>query len=351
MGGQAGSVWPALHYCRHLSSALEALRFRGESRIVRASVTASIPFFTLDAIDLFGLKLQPFGILVAIGVLFGAWLGRKRAEFLGLDDDEIRVMTGYLLVGGFVGAHVFDVLFYQMDDLKKDPLLLIKIWRGISSYGGFLGGVVGFFAFVRRHKIKQVLAYADTTMWGLLPGFTFGRMGCTIVHDHPGRMSDFFLAVNYPADYAATRRDLMLTGGAGPRHNLGLYELLFLLALTVLLVFVFRAWARRRTGFILGLVATAYGPVRFLLDYLRLQAPDPRHLGLTFAQYISVATFLAGVWTLWHIYRGAPAVAAAAADDEEPEQSEPDAPPTREKDAQPSPSAKKKRKGKKKRRK
>lgn len=277
---------------------------------------ASIPFFTLHAFDIFGLKLQPFGILVATGVLFGAWLARKRAAYLGLDDDEIRVLSGYLLVGGFLGAHLFDVFFYQLDDLQKDPWLLLKIWKGISSYGGFLGGVCGFVAFIWRHKIERVLAYADAMMWGLLPGFTFGRMGCSIVHDHPGRLSNFFLAVDYPADYAATRGDFMRTGGAGPRHNLGLYELLFLLALTFVLVFVFRAWKRRRTGFILGLVTVAYGPVRFMLDYLRLPGPDPRHFGLTFAQYVSIATFLGGVLIFRYIYTRPPEGATAGADGE-----------------------------------
>ena len=265
---------------------------------------AAIPYFTLPTIPLGPIDLQPFGILVATGVLFGSWIIRKRAEYLLLDEDKIRSMVGWIAVFGFAGAHIFDTLFYQWDKLVDDPLLLIKIWEGISSYGGFIGALVGFFAFAHVHKIDK-LAYADALVWGGLPGFTFGRLGCTIVHDHPGRATDFFLAIEYPASRGASLQ--------GARHDLGLYELMFLLLLIFALWVVARGW-RRRIGFAIGFTWINYGIVRFFLDYLRLNEHDPRYFGLTFAQYVSVFTVIFAGSVMWWVYHRQPAAPLPAAE-------------------------------------
>ena len=274
-----------------------------------------IPYFQVPAIPLGPVDLQPFGILVAAGVLIGANIVRRRGDDLKLDDEEIRLMLLYCLVGGFAGAHIFDVLFYQMDDLKKDPLLLIKIWAGISSYGGFLGGLLGGFLFLGVVKPIGKYAYADAAIWGLLPGFTFGRMGCTIVRDHPGRESDFAMAFEWGTNVVqAVRLEALqgkTTGLYIGRHNLGFYELLYLLALVLVVLVLTRV--KKPVGFIAAFVPIAYAPVRFFLEYLRLEDNDPRYLGLTFAQYVSLGAFLFGAFLMYRIYKNPCDVEADAA--------------------------------------
>src|SRR5947199_6848708 len=126
-----------------------------------ASITAGLPFFHLGSIDI-GLPVHPewFGVIVAIGVLIGAAILRRYAEWHGVSDEHIRGLTGWITVSGFIGAHVFDVLFYQWRDLEQDPILLFKVWAGISSYGGFLGGAIGF-ALYTWWKRVPVRLFAD----------------------------------------------------------------------------------------------------------------------------------------------------------------------------------------------
>ncbi|HTM20643.1 MAG TPA: prolipoprotein diacylglyceryl transferase family protein [Kofleriaceae bacterium] len=269
-----------------------------------AETLGALPYFTLPTIQIGPLDLQPFGILVATGVLLGAWIGRLRGKYLGVDENEIRVLTGYLLVFGFLGAHLFDTLFYGMDRLKEDPILILKVWDGISSYGGFIGGVVGWYVFCVVHKVESKVVIGDLTVWGFVPGFTFGRMGCSVVHDHPGARlaegSDFFLSVNYPRE--AMNKTLMAHGGPGPRHDLGFYELCFLLLMLAALLIVTNAGRKRRVGFIVGFLCVLYGPVRFCFEFLRLEENDPRHWGLTFAQWTSIAIFFAGIYAFYWVY-------------------------------------------------
>ena len=83
--------------------------------LLSAATTASttgIPFFQLGALDI-GIPIQSFGVIVAGGVLIGAWILRRYAEWHKVGDDTIRGLTGWITITGFIGAHVFDVLAYQ----------------------------------------------------------------------------------------------------------------------------------------------------------------------------------------------------------------------------------------------
>src|SRR6516162_10244909 len=138
-----------------------------------------LPYFHLGSIDV-GLPIQSFGMIVAAGVLIGAALLRRYAEWHGVDDEHIRGPTGWITVTGFIGAHLFDVIAYQWHDLEQDPKLILELWKGISSYGGFLGGAAGFAFYVWWKRLPARLM-ADIAIVGLLPAFSIGRIGCTVV--------------------------------------------------------------------------------------------------------------------------------------------------------------------------
>jgi phosphatidylglycerol:prolipoprotein diacylglycerol transferase len=268
--------------------------------------TTGLPFFHLGSFKLpvINIPIQAFGVIVAAGVLIGAHLLRRYAEWHKVGDDKIRGLTAWITVTGFIGAHVFDVVAYQWDELVKDPLLLIKIWAGISSYGGFIGGAAGFAFYVWWKRLPPRLM-ADIGVVGLLPAFSIGRIGCTVVSDHIGS------AVEPTAWYAALAMEYPRFGDAvlqngGIAHlaqtypgtsptilawNLGFIELLYLIPVNALILYI--AFRRKRppAGLIVVLTGMLYAPVRFFLDYLRPETSDPRYIGLTFAQWSSIAFF------------------------------------------------------------
>jgi phosphatidylglycerol:prolipoprotein diacylglycerol transferase len=252
-----------------------------------------LPNVNIPPIDLGLFELQPFGILVATGVLLGAHLVRKYGDKNELDQDILQGLIGWSVVGGFLGAHLFDVAFYQPGAVAEDPLILVKIWSGISSFGGMIGATVAWFLYFRVHHLEQSrLTYADPFALGFLPGLAFGRLGCTLVYDHPGIESDFFLAMDDQAGIA--------------RHNLGFYELLWCIVITVVLLRVAARWHKRPRGVIVAIACAMYGPVRFGLDFLRVGAADggdQRYFGLTFAHYTSLALAATGFALLWYAFK------------------------------------------------
>ena len=78
------------------------------------------------------------------------------------------------------------------------------------------------------------------------------------------------------------------------RHNLGLEEAIFTVALSA--GFALLARRPRFAGFYLGLLPLLYAPYRFVSDFARVR--DARYLGLTPAQYGTVALLVLGVGIL-----------------------------------------------------
>jgi phosphatidylglycerol---prolipoprotein diacylglyceryl transferase len=251
-------------------------------------MVAALPYIQVPTLELGPIDVRPFGVLLALGVLAGAHAVRYLGQGDGLDRTTLQSMTAWTLIGGFLFAHVFDVLLYQSDVLLTAPWMLLVPCAGTSSVGGMLGGIGAFVLYFRLYggPQPQRLRYADAAMLGAVIGYLCGRAGCAVVHDHPGVPSDFVLAVAFP--------------NGTVRHDLGLYEFLWLVVVAIAVFATWFLYRRRRPGFIVGLTALLYAPVRFGLDFLRagedLRGGDPRYLGLTPAQYVAIALTALGLY-------------------------------------------------------
>ena len=230
------------------------------------------------------LKLQFFGPLVAAGVILGYHRCLHYAKRKDIDEFLARDLMFWVLVTGFVISHWVSVLFYFPEDVAANPLVLIMIWNGLSSVGGFFGATVGFFWYLRKHK-QPYLVYLDMLCYGLLVGFTMGRLGCSLVHDHPGSIVD-------PSH--------LLAVGPWPdgqyRLDLGLLEFMYLVPI-VLYIHLAYDWMKARPGKLIGTVMMLYGPYRFFLDTMREK--DKLYMGLTTAHYASMILLGIGVYLVF----------------------------------------------------
>jgi len=228
------------------------------------------------------LKLQPFGLLVAIGIVFGSRIAEWHGERNGVKREYVADFLLYTISIGLASAVVLNMVFYE-------PHKIAAMFRGefhypgLSSYGGFIGGIGAAFWF--RHK-KRLAIFALGDIWCFAFPFAwlFGRTGCFVVHDHPGTVTDFPLAV---ANYN-------LEGQA--RHDLGFYEVIWSAA--VIALFLVLGQKRRKRGFYMALLPLLYAPLRFFLDFLRevpANGGDVRYAGLTPGQYASIAFTLVGI--------------------------------------------------------
>src|SRR6185503_3996116 len=179
-----------------------------------------------------------FGVIVMIGVTIGSIVMRRYARRCGESEDQAARVASFVAITGFIGAHVLDVLFYQPGEALRHPLVLLEIWTSISSYGGFVGGALGFLYIVWRHKLR-LGRWADITVVGLLVAFSIGRAGCTTVHDHVGAPTTSAIGIDFPREALAIRGVLPEMHSDAPvirAHDLGLEELLYLIPVNLLVL-------------------------------------------------------------------------------------------------------------------
>lgn len=278
------------------------------------------PWTPIDSLP--WLQIHSFGTLVAIGLItcltMASWRGEKK---LGVDGEEVQNFGIWLIVVGWIGAHVFNVIFYEPEKLLADPIILFKVWGSISSYGGLFGGIIAVFLWKKIKERKgeefDTLLWADHGAWTLTFAWFFGRMGCASVHDHPGAQApeSWPLAFQFPDGII--------------RHDLGFYEMLWWGVIVITILILDRK--PRPKGFFLAVVPMMYAPMRFILDFMRVwpesskgqiesnplveffvdllqvhpevfvQHGDMRYWGFTPAQYFSVGIFLVGLYFAFKI--------------------------------------------------
>jgi prolipoprotein diacylglyceryltransferase len=95
-----------------------------------------------------------FGLLAFLGVTFAERAGYWHARRLDLDKAQVRRMAAYCAIGGILGAHYFDLFLYQPGwSARPDALrAFFNPFAGISSFGGLIGGTLGFLAFGWRRR-------------------------------------------------------------------------------------------------------------------------------------------------------------------------------------------------------
>ena len=252
-----------------------------------------IPYIELKVLLEIGtVEVYTFGTLVGLAIVMGLYIVAHRARQLHLDVETAEHMHYWVVGLGLLFGHIFTVLFYEPGRLSREgPLVLLKLWDGMSSMGGIVGGLAAAYVLLRVVKGVRMAPYLDAYCYAFTFSWALARLGCTLVHDHPGALSDFFMAVQYPCVDDPSQ--------VCARHDLGLYEFLAFSALSVF--FYLTRFKPRFPGFYVLSWGLVMGPLRFAADFLRIDPTagvggDQRYAGLTPAQYAIVPLFLLSIY-------------------------------------------------------
>ncbi len=246
-----------------------------------------IPYFEYHAIVIGPVTLQVWGLWVSLGIICGVLLADRLAKKYFLALKLVWDLTVWALLAGLVGARLGHVLFYDPIYYFSHPAEIFYFWQGgASSLGGFLGAGLAIWIFVKVNKISwtDLSAYLDIMAPGFWLGWAIGRIGCFFIHDHPGTLSNFMLAVKFPE---------------GARHDLGLYDSILAWFLLAFCLVFLKKFHQQNSGKIFLFTAALYAFVRFWLDFLRVA--DTRYFYLTPAQWGMGVIFLG--LTFWEIFR------------------------------------------------
>ncbi|AVI64192.1 prolipoprotein diacylglyceryl transferase [Halomonas sp. GFAJ-1] len=228
------------------------------------------------AIAIGPLVIHWYGLMYLVGFLAAWWLGRRRAAYLGLSNEDIGDLVFYSAIGVVAGGRLGYALFYGMEQWLSNPVWVFHVWDGgMSFHGGLLGVLTAAVLFAR----KKQLGFLDTTDFiaPLVPiGLGAGRLGNFINHELPGRISDVPWALVFPHL------------GPEPRHPSALYEF-FLEGVVLFALLWWLASRPAQRGFISGVFLLAYGVFRFAVEFVRL--PDA-HLGFIAFDWVTMGHLL-----------------------------------------------------------
>ncbi len=215
-------------------------------------------------LEIFGLDIRYYGLIIAIGLMLAALYGMRRSKHFGIKEDDI--VDGVLLVTPFaiLCARLYYCAFsWTEGGYARDPISILYIWNGgLAIYGGVLGAIVGVAVLCKFKKIK-VAALLDLVAIGFLIGQGIGRWGNFMNREAFGAAvsPDYFLAMGLEN----TR-----TGVIEYYHPTFLYESLWNLTGAVILHFA--SYRRKYDGQIaLGYVAW-YGLGRAMIEGLRVDS-------------------------------------------------------------------------------
>lgn len=252
-------------------------------------ILASIPSPSSGSLHLGPLRLNAYGLMIALGVLVAVRIAGRRAETKGIAtmDDFVSIAT-WAVPAGVVGARVYHVAtdWGRFDGHRWD---MVKIWEGgLGIWGGVvLGVIVGAWrARVRGLDGLWVLSCAAPA---IPVAQAIGRWGNWFNQELFGRPTSLPWALRVSARTAVEAGYPVGT----TFHPTFLYESLGCLMLAWLLVRVESVLQPRR-GRLLVWYAAGYTFLRFFVEGLRID--EAHHAGgLRLNQWVSIAVFASAV--------------------------------------------------------
>jgi len=237
--------------------------------------------------------IYAYGVMLGISLVVGWYLTLPLSDKDGLPKETMAncyVITALAALGG---ARLLYVIT-NPDEFKSIWDLFALRNGGLVAYGGFIGGLLGSWAYLAPKKIR-LLAWADDAVPSLASGLLITRIGCylfgcdfgtrlpdgaphwlktlgTFPHWAPGTLASGEGSPAYVRHLDLYRgsgleQELIKMNSSFPVHPTQIYESLVGLGLLVLLL-----WQRKYTRFrgqVFFLFVFAYGFVRFVLELWR----------------------------------------------------------------------------------
>ena len=122
-----------------------------------------------------GLQITYYGVLVALGMLFGVLLVCRLAKKRGLKSDDILTLALYVFPLAIIGARIYYCVF------SGRSYSFVEFWQftdgGIAVLGAVIGGAIGGLIYSLIHK-KNFIVLFDVVVAGLALGQGIGRIAC-----------------------------------------------------------------------------------------------------------------------------------------------------------------------------
>lgn len=232
------------------------------------------------AVNLFGLEIRWYGILIAIGALLAVFITEnmaKRKKYInGMYESISTDISIIVLLFGVLGARLYYVIFeWEYYSKHLDEILAIRN-GGLAIYGGISAGLISLYIFCKIKNIK-FLTLADCIAPGLALAQSIGRWGNFINGEAHGGVTDVSWAIIVNGERV---------------HPTFFYESFVNFCLFIFLYF-YLSKRQKFEGQIMSIYFIVYGIARFFIEGMRT---DSLYLGsFRVSQIVSIVLVIIGL--------------------------------------------------------
>lgn len=249
--------------------------------------------------------ITSFGLMMFVSFVVGAWATSKALARYGLEPELIWNALPWIAIAGIIGARVY-YLALHWQDLLANPRGELLSRGNLVWYGGLIGGVVAYYAQIRKRKLPLAVMF-DATAPALMLAIAIGRVGCFLVGDDYGMFTEGPFGIAFPEGIPpSTAGYLRSIGDSIPAtiadstivrvHPTQIYEVVITLILSAFLWQVSKS--RVKPGQLFSAFLIMYAVERFFIEILRAKS-DRFVAGLSTSQLLSIALIIAGVLLWW----------------------------------------------------
>lgn len=226
--------------------------------------------------------IHGYGVMIAIGILFGFAFGERQAKKHGLNSEYVDNIIFIALIAGYACAKLTYVLVNWETFLSNPKAVLGS--GGWVVYGGVLGGILAAYIYCRIKKVN-FMDYFNLMLPGVSLAQGFGRIGCFFAGCCYGVETHSHFGVTFPAHSLAPAGVPLVPT-----------QLLSSLGDFIIFLVLYRMYENEKTRKYTGAgYLVLYSLGRFMIEFLRGDIERGSIGILSTSQFIAIFTALAGV--------------------------------------------------------
>ncbi len=244
-----------------------------------------LPYKQFYSISIGPASIFVWGLFFALALLTGIYLTTWLADRKKLSKEHVYNLSFIIILGAVIGGRL-GYVFTNLDQFGAF-LDLFKTWQGgMSFHGGFFGGLLLSYIYMRWKKI-DIWVYMDLFSPAIILGYSITRIGCYLSAAHIGAVTTVPWAIYY---------------SGALRHPVAAYHFI-----AGMFIFGLLMYAEKKKkilgvhyfkGMSFALLVFIYGFLRFFIEFFR---EESFVYGLHLAQWVSIAMVIAGIAMLYFL--------------------------------------------------
>ncbi|MFA5020892.1 MAG: prolipoprotein diacylglyceryl transferase [Patescibacteria group bacterium] len=234
------------------------------------------------------ITIRWYGLLIAIALAVSLAIALKLAEKRRLKIDDLLDLALWLVIGGIIGARLYDVLIVDWPYFSSHLIEVLSIWQGgLAIHGALIGGLAALIIWCRRRR-QNFWLWLDVIAVVLPLAQAIGRWGNYFNSELFGGPTDLPWGI-----LISEKLRPLVYQSSQYFHPVFLYESI-LDSLLFAILFVLFKRNNLKIGQLAGWYFVGYGLIRFLTEFIRID-PTGMVAGVRAPQLASVFLVIIGL--------------------------------------------------------